>query len=772
MSMKSVSLFFSMLFVALSLVAAKRDAAQLPEIGYWQQDAVGLPSFVFTGKLPCVSLMPNGKAASVPNDPWFLLGNYRLTLFTHASGSYELITGEREWGRLNQGDKINSGANAATIDILDVKGNVKSSTSLVGMNTIAADPKICRKEFGCGFAKYTYQTDGLSVDRLLSVSPSTSFDNGISAFLLQVKIQNTTSRQQIVRYTESVLAHYVSTMYQRQANKPVSFQNQYDVDKDARTVRCDFKSTASDPLMIPSIEKMSMYDGYPPSLFIKAVCDGTVAYDKMGNLSAMSQIVLKKGETKTLTFIIGYSFDHSYSAINSMSESLLAQMSNDPMTAKNLTQWPFANLWKKQLPELPEEKDATLRQEMCWHAYNLEAMATYSSYYKETKIPQGTIYDYYWGMHASARDNFQHALPLVYYNPQLAKSIMRYMAKRTTPTGEIRLIEYGYGYADNMVYCTSDQQLFFFQLLSEYLRVTGDIDFLNEEVLFFPFERGMKTTMFDVAEKCFTFLQYNIGTGSHGLVRLLNSDWNDNVYVAKKAAYNNVIFSGESMMNTTMAISILQNLLPSMERYSQNGKFKEQAKVLVASMKLYEQVVDSAFLKDLGNRSFPRRMYFAGDPIGDNNMFLEPLGYMLQIKDLSLERKQALYAEMQKRIYAGEKLGARQQQTPEFEAYGLENGSRENGGFWYSLNGPVIAGMKDVDKAEAWRLFRNMTFANYSKQFPHYWTSYWSASDNEESSMMGPQEGLADQSLDYYEIPVYCAHPHAWLLYCYYKLKE
>ena len=22
------------------------------------------------------------------------------------------------------------------------------------------------------------------------------------------------------------------------------------------------------------------------------------------------------------------------------------------------------------------------------------------------------------------------------------------------------------------------------------------------------------------------------------------------------------------------------------------------------------------------------------------------------------------------------------------------------------------------------------------------------------------------------EIPVYCAHPHAWMLYCYYKLKE
>ena len=72
---------------------------------------------------------------------------------------------------------------------------------------------------------------------------------------------------------------------------------------------------------------------------------------------------------------------------------------------------------------------------------------------------------------------------------------------------------------------------------------------------------------------------------------------------------------------------------------------------------------------------------------------------------------------------------------------------------------------------EAWKLFHNMTFKHYSEEFPEYWSSYWSAADNVESSLI-PEEGLPDQSLGYADIPVFCAHPHAWLVYCYYYLSE
>jgi hypothetical protein len=171
-------------------------------------------------------------------------------------------------------------------------------------------------------------------------------------------------------------------------------------------------------------------------------------------------------------------------------------------------------------------------------------------------------------------------------------------------------------------------------------------------------------------------------------------------------------------------------------------------------------------MKDLGNRTFPRRMYFNGQAYGDDNMFLEPQGYTLMINEFPEERKKVLYNEMLRRVYSGEKLGAREQQTPEFEDESFDKGSRENGGFWWALNGPVILGVTQFDKEEAWRLLNKMTFANYSVSFPEYWSSYWSATDNVESSLI-PEEGLPDQTINYSDIPVFCAHPHAWILYCY-----
>lgn len=434
--------------------------------------------------------------------------------------------------------------------------------------------------------------------------------------------------------------------------------------------------------------------------------------------------------------------------------------------------YPYAAHWVCGLREYETETDVVLRRELRWHVYNLEAMATYSEYYNETKIPQGTIYDYDWGCHASARDNFQHALPLVYYNPTLAKSILRYMLKRTTPFGEIRLIEIGNGYADNERYFTSDQQLYFFLLLSEYLRVTKDYAFLGERLQPYPAKDQAEMTAAELTEKCFIFLRDTIGTGEHGLVKLLNSDWNDAVYYIEKVPYNNIFLTGESHMNSAMAISILQTLIHQLKNAADSlTDHALRLNRLCASMKLYREKLLRAYLDDMGERKFPRRMYFNGRSYGDDNMFLEPQGFTLQINELAETGKRALYEEMIKRVYSGEKSGAREQEKPEFEDDGFDKGSRENGGFWYALNGPVIIGVSQFDRNEAVRLLKNMTLQHLSEEFPQYWSSYWSAPDNLESSLI-PEEGLPDQSLTYANIPVYCAHPHAWILYCYYKINE
>ncbi|MGN0141449.1 MAG: GH36-type glycosyl hydrolase domain-containing protein [Roseburia sp.] len=734
-------------------------------LGEWKEDIYGLPCFQYKGEIPYSCQLSNGQKVKLPQDPWFLLGNYQLTLFSHVSGEYELITGQRSWGRMNQGSTRNSGANESYVKIFEE--NEDKIYNLVGVDSAAGNPRICNRVFGCGFADYSYSLDGVSVERNISVKPSTSYKDGLSAFILSVKIKNNRTRRIKAEFTESVTANYVEIQYQEADTKVHPVQYEYSVKHDEGDNTCMvlLNGIARDPLLLSNYEEMSPYEGFPPALFIRKVeSDWTLTINGHKLCADLMTEIEPNGE-RLFHLIIGYAFENEELNISKICHELLH---GADLSFKSLSV--YSNEWKKILPAFEDENDGELRRELIWHAYNLHAMATYSEYYQETKIPQGTIYDYDWGVHASARDNYQHALPLVYYNPELAKSVLRYMMKRTTPYGEIRLVERGNGYCSAERYFTSDQQLFFFLLLGEYLRVTKDYDFLNEKVQPYPYRNQAEMSVLQFIEKCFAFLRDEIATGEHGLVRLLNSDWNDAVYYIVKAPYNSVLLSGESHMNSAMAIVVLQTLIKVLQEAKDAVNCKKIS-LLIESMRIYRESVLEAFIKDMGERTFSKRMYFAGRSYGDDNMFLEPQGYTLLIDEISQEKKKALYQEMQKRVYDGEILGAREQEKPEFEDAEFDKGSRENGGFWWALNGPVIMGVSKFDREEAMRLLKNMTFAHFSEKFPQYWTSYWSAADNIESSLI-IESGLPDQSLSYSNIPVYCAHPHAWILYCYYYLNE
>lgn len=763
-----VTLLMLGMAVQSALCLAQPEEGSVSPIGFWQTANEDLPAFVYQGILPASATTKTGEATKIPADPWFLLGNYRFKLFAHVSGNYQLIAGERSFMRLNMGDKPNSGSSYAELQFAG-KGNHK--VQLTGLNGLAANPQSCKRMFGCGFASYVYNTNGLTVNRSLSVLPSDSVNTGVSAFLLTITVQNNSKKVLKFDYAEGVAVNYTMIAHQRAKPDTRPFQYQYAVETEPGLLKIKASATSFDSLLFGNRNSISLYDGYPPSMFMISNENASLVRlnmltDSSGQqqtLSATMPFILKPGEKTTRRLVIGYDYGCSNNNIRAMAQQLINSGTDQ--------QHPFARQWKKSLPQFPNETDIQLRNEMIWHAYNLEALATYSEFYGETKIHQGMSYVFDWGMLASARDDYQHAMPLCYYNPSLAKSTLRYMRKRTTAWGEIRLIEQGYGVANNWFFNTSDQQLFYFQLLSEYLRVTNDYEFLLEETACYPPIQNMPVyNGIETMEQCFKFLRDEVSTGSHGLVRLLNSDWNDVVFFELKEPYMGVVASGESHMNTAMALSVFARLLPQLEKIKSNPHFTRYQSNIVQlhqSITLYRQKLLAAFISDLGNRTFSRRMYFGNKPFGDDNMFLEPQGFMLQIPEMSVERKQALYNEMKQRLYNGEKLGAREQQAPQFNFQA--KGSRENGGFWYSLNAPVIVGVSQFNKEEAWKLFRNMTFNNYAKQFPNFWTSYWSSADNVESSLL-PSEGLTDRAGNYWESPVYCSHPHAWLLYCYYYL--
>lgn len=720
-------------------------------IGRWTEDDCGLPAFEYKGQIPFIEYLENGDSVKLNPDPWFLLGNYQLTVFAHVSGQYELITGQRTWGRLNQGETPNSGCNHARLTVCTSGEKADKTYELVGMNSLSSSPSTSRRTFGCGYADYEYYADDVTVSRSMVVRPSDGINKGASAFLLKVSIHNGNDHAVEVDYEEGIRACYETMMQQRTEAQYRRVKYNVTLSSEGPVACGRFTAVSNDPALFGDRKDLSRYEGFPPVLFIKDISGKGKSGHDGRSLTMSYNMKIEPGATAEFAMIVGFSMEQKYSDIR-LASKLLSDKSN------------YRKEWAEILPDYSDEADPELRRELVWHTYMLEAMATYSEYYNETKIPQGTIYDYDWGQHASARDNFQHALATIHYNPELTRSIIRYMMKRTRENGEIMLIEYGNGFSEHTCYQTSDQQLWFFLLISEYLKVTGDYRFLNEKVACYPVNDMPEFTIYEYICKCYDFLRNQVGTGSHGLVRLLNSDWCDAVYYAVDAPYNTVQPQGESHMNSAMACVILDGLADQLRRS------KIDCQVICESMDLFKGEIFTAYMNDWGNRPYPRRMYFAGKAYGDDNMFLDHLGFTLMMPWLSNEQKSKLYEEMKNRLYLNEKLGAREQEKPELGGNDWEYGSRENGGFWYSLNGPAILGIATFDKAEAMKRMKQMSLSNASASFPEYWSSYWSAPDNIESSLM-ISEGLPDQTWRYADIPICCAHVHAWMIHCYHSIR-
>ena len=91
----------------------------------------------------------------------------------------------------------------------------------------------------------------------------------------------------------------------------------------------------------------------------------------------------------------------------------------------------------------------------------------------------------------------------------------------------------------------------------------------------------------------------------------------------EKEPYNRVIYSGESHMNTVMILGVFEKLIPTLERLMTDSEFaakKQQIEKLIGSMTLYFEKLEKAFYTDLGDRTFAKRIYFAGRSYGDNQI--------------------------------------------------------------------------------------------------------------------------------------------------------
>ncbi len=744
--------------LAASLAEPARSEPIASALGEWRDGGLGLPCYAYTGPLRFADHHHEANfwgldGNMLPDDPVFLLGNHRLSLFTHASGVIQILSGEGAWARMYQGEGIWSGKNHASCRVGD------QAYDLIGLDAAAA--KTAERLFGVGFARYAYRPlDGLRVTRTLHVRPSTTVGEGVSAFLLHVEMENTTTSPLNVDYVETVLANYRMLPFDSVNDPKAPVYQATPAEKmgaDAICVR--FTVRPRRRMTFPPPGQMTPYEQNPPALFVHAAGDpetqpfASTGASGLSSIGIRSRLDLKPGEKRQIHCVIGYTRDPSETTIGSLAEALRPGAASEDASA-------FAAEWRKIVPPFVTESDPQLRREMQWNAAVLEAMATWREYQNETIVAQGSMYEYAWGLCASSRDFAQQALPSCHINPALARSTLRFLFKRTVPDGEVKLNDQGSGWAPSGAQQTSDQQLYLFILLAEYLRVTTDTALLSEKIAWYPIERSGEDTVLAHVRQAFVYLRDRVGMGRHGLIRLWNSDWNDMFYWwPTKSAYNSSFDEAESCMNTAMAIVTLGDLAPLLARSSE----PESAGLAAAMLEFRAELLD-AWWRDLDGRPFPRRAWTdATTSVGEDNMWLEPQGYALLIPEMGDERRRALLSELERRLMAPEKIGARQIEKP-VPHPPTPQGARENGGFWFALYGPVVLGAATLGRDRAERYLARMTFKNYAKNFPNYWTGQWTASDSIDSSLL-PTEGLAGNL-------TWCAHAHAWPLYCYLRLRE
>ena len=746
-------------------------------IGYWKKDSSGLPVFRYIAKPLKRSNVTNftQPAELLEDDPYFLLGNYRLTGFIHSSGVLRLMSGERAWARLNE-HQDGHVAHYASLNVSSKDGD--SAFNLIGPQGMARDPILCRREFGIGYATFFYALKNLRCRRTLSVMPSTQLNSGLSVFLVEIELINQGSTTIDIRYEESLLARYASNMdrVKPEENWPVEYQATVEKQEAIDRITCRFKAVPKDPTRIIPQNQASRNDLSPKAVFIQSLGElnqningGVFSTDRDTsgkNLGINFIANIEAGKGIKIYFVIGTS---DAVAIN-LTPIVNAVSANKDKNAAS----PFIDQWKNRLPSFAKEKNSDLLSEMQWNAYVLESMAKHSEFYNETFIPQGMTYDYTIGLTAAPRDHLQHSLPLCYTNPALAKSTIRFVLKKMTHEGEIKYTDIGYGRTTNSAWNTSDQQLYLFLAVSEYLRISEDSGFLEETTEFLPMEANYSATTLEKLRRALAYLRDEVNVGPNGLIRLMNSDWNDMIYMDTPIMKN--FWLAESHMNSAMALCVIPALILELEKNQKKLTSKNQSlcKDLISGLRILEKSNRDAFYKDLDNRSFSRRLYLAsGEALGDKDMHIEPQGFLMQDLQFPKERKKILWHEIENRLLDKELLEPRQRERG-IPGSQYMPGTGENGGSWHALTGPLVIGLASVDKNAAAKLLERMTFKHFAKCYPDYWVGHWTSPDTINTFEAGNLVGLprnGDIGF-WFNFAAYCAHSHAWPLYCYLRLQK
>lgn len=472
-----------------------------------------------------------------------------------------------------------------------------------------------------------------------------------------------------------------------------------------------------------------------------------------------SSFQLAPGASRTLHFL------HGYLPEGHTLDALIAKYRKSPGGV-----WPqTCASWKRSGMRFEVASQPWVLRESAWNHYYLRSAQTYDDYFGEHILNQNGLYQYTLGFQGAARDPLQHALPFLFSDPEIVKSVLRYTLKEVREDGSLPYAIVGHGVVAPMLSDrASDLPLWLLWAASEYVLATRDAEFLNEQIAErLSSEPGRMDSVANLLRRCYEHQVRDVAVGKHGIVRMLVDDWNDGlIYTWAQSDLKACIDTSESVLNAAMTAWVF-------DKYAQMLRYAGQSTGLIEECRVYAEHCRSAVAAQWNGRWFRRA--WLGEKlgwVGESTLWLEPQPWAILAGAATSEQANALVQTMDDLLRQGP-LGARQMSDgPDMKGYGpATRGTLEMGAIWPSLNQTLVWSLAERHPAMAWEEWKRNTLAYHAEAYPNVWYGVWSGNDSYNTAASSNPGGAADQPYFHgIDFPVLNLHSHACSLYSASKL--
>ena len=403
--------------------------------------------------------------------------------------------------------------------------------------------------------------------------------------------------------------------------------------------------------------------------------------------------------------------------------------------------------------------------EIPWHAALLEGGLTRDRVIGGHTLDQGSTYSWLIGFNGAARDPLQHALPLVYFAPDLALSVLRNTCAWARPDGDLPYALDGRKQPTNITFRPSDQNLWALWLAAEYAAATGDLAAFDETLAYHPSRRTEPVPLREHLRRQYRFFTDVVGRGERGHVRILNADWNDVAIEDSGVPREVMIERGSSVLNSAMAAWVLPVFAGLAERLGETSLARE-ARAQGEELRL--------LVADAWNGRWFHRAYAPGaPPVGDADCWLEGQPWAILCGAADPDRARALLDVIDTGHRAGSPLGARLRWPPREDLVRAGTwGEGTLGGAWYSINMTLVWAAARTGHALARDEWRRMTLAAHTAAYPEIWEGTLSGPDawNAPESARAGRTWSAAPLFAMQAFPVANMHSHAQPLLAWLRL--